>query len=341
MRQRLLDEANNLATANAEAQEAGLAMLRRTLASVLNLEREYSATRNSIAFLESVARETHTFLANEVVRQVCVETSEYTPVNPEVGLMSFLYSHLPGRTAMDIGAHIGEVSSRLLETGYEVYAFEPYPPNYLRLSERLKDHPAFHAFNLALGNVDGELPLHLVTDLSKDRRFDDPTAFHSLAPHGMPEELPFRGTIPVTVKRLSDLHRSGVVPADISLVKIDTEGYDLEVIRGMDGHRYPVVCVEFWDTEIPFAKNGLLYTLESIVSEMAQRSYFWYIVLYRVWGLNQTAFFCNHDRSVPVSWGNVFFFRDHDTFQQAQQWCSAVLPRTYFKSVPASHATAQ
>src|ERR1035437_7210665 len=155
MRQRFVDAVNNLATANAEAQEVGLTILRPTLASVLNLEREYSATRNSIALLEPVARETRSFLANEAVRQVVVETSEYAPVNPELGLMSFLYSHLPGRKAMDIGAHIGEVSSCLLKTGYEVYAFEPYPPNYTHLRERLEGHKAFHAFNIALGAVDG------------------------------------------------------------------------------------------------------------------------------------------------------------------------------------------
>jgi FkbM family methyltransferase len=332
---------SNLATANAEAQEAGLAVLRPTLAGVLNLEREYAATRNSVAFLEPVARETSNFLANETVRQVCVETSEYATVNPELGLMSFLYSHLPGRNALDIGAHTGEVSDWLLKTGYEVYAFEPYPPNYTRLTERLKAYKAFHGFNLALGAVDGELPLHLVDDLTDDKRYDDPTVFHSLAQHGMPEGLLFQETIQVQVKRLSDLHKSGVIPAKISLVKIDTEGYDLEVIRGMDGHRYPVVCVEFWDVHIPFADNGLLYTVESMVREMARRDYPWYILIYRVWGQNQTAFFCNHDRPVPGSWGNIFFFRDRDTFQQAQQWCAAVLPRTYFKPAPVRQAATQ
>ena len=334
-------KAQELAGHLAEAQEVGLAILRPTLACVLNLEREYSATRDSMAVLEPVARETRSFLANEAVRQVVVETSEYASVNPELGLMSFLYSYLPGRKAMDIGAHIGEVSNCMLNTGYEVYAFEPYPLSYTRLTERLKEYQAFHPFNLALGAIDGQLPLYLVTDLTNERRFDDPTVFHSLAPHGMPEGLSFDGTTTVSVKRVSDLHRSGDVPADISLVKIDTEGYDLEVIRGMEDHRYPVVCVEFWDTQIPFASSGLLYTLESIVREMGQRSYVWYIVLYRVWGQNQTAFFCNHDRPVPGSWGNVFFFGDHDTFQQAQQWCAAVLPRTYFKSVPASQTTTQ
>ena len=117
-----------------------------------------------------------------------------------------------------------------------------------------------------------------------------------------------------------------------------SEGYDLEVIRGMDAMRYPVVATEYWDTEIPFGQSGLLYTLGDITGEMKQRGYGWFLVLYRVWGRNQTAFYANHARSVPNSWGNIFFFRDYDLFARAQEWCAAVLPRTYFKPAPAGPA---
>jgi FkbM family methyltransferase len=320
-------------------REAGFATLLSLVDRISNLcETMGQNCAASLAILEPAAQETNRFLADQSVHQVCVETSDYVSTNPELGLMSFLYSHLPGRRALDIGAHVGQVSEHLLGAGYEVYAFEPYPPSHARLAERLGGQPGFHAFNLALGSADGELPLHLATDSSDDARYDDPTVFNSLARHGMPEGLSFHHTVPVEVRRLSDLHRDGIVPPDISLVKIDTEGYDLEVIRGMDDHRYPVVVVEFWDTHTPFARQGLLYRVEEMAGEMRQRGYHWYIVLYRVWGENQIGFFCNHDRPVPNSWGNIVFFRESDTFAQAQQWCSAVLPRTYFKPVAPSRS---
>ncbi len=78
----------------------------------------------------------------------------------------------------------------------------------------------------------------------------------------------------------------------------------------------------------------MLYTLESLVGEMRQRGYLWQIVLYRIWGRNQTAYYSNHPKSVPNSWGNVVFFMDYGVFTQAQSWCSAALPRTYFKPAP-------
>jgi hypothetical protein len=178
--------------------------------------------------------------------------------------------------------------------------------------------------------------LHLAIDSTRDRTFDDPTVFHSLARHGMPDGLAFKDTVTVPVDRLADLHRDEIIPRDVSLVKIDTEGFDLEVIRGMREHRYPVVAVEYWDAEIPFARLGLQYKVDDMVREMRARGYYWYVVLYRVWGHNQIAFFCNHDWPVPQSWGNIFFFQERDTFLQAQQWCSAVLPRTFFKPVASS-----
>ena len=101
----------------------------------------------------------------------------------------------------------------------------------------------------------------------------------------------------------------------------------------MGERRYPVVAAEFWDAEIPFGGSGQLYSLNSMADEMRRRDYFWYIVLYRIWGENQSAFYCNHDKSVPGTWGNAIFFRDYGIFSQAQSWCSAVLPRTYFKAV--------
>lgn len=293
----------------------------------------HTTTAQSLAVLEPVAYQTKSFLENQSVRQVCVETSDYLSTNPELGLMDFLYSYLPSRIAFDIGAHVGDVSEHLLNTGYEVYAFEPYGKSYSRLKKRLGAQSAFHSFNLALGSVTGDAPMYLVKDTSADRKFEDPTVFHSLAQHGMPEDLHFAGSVSVPIRRLSDLHREGLVPTDASLVKIDTEGYDLEVIRGMDDYRYPVVLVEFWDTQIPFASEGLLYTVDTVAAEMRQRGYHWYIVIYRVWGQNETAFFCNHDRAIPNSWGNIVFFRDREIFMHAHHWCSATLPRTYFKHV--------
>ena len=286
-----------------------------------------------VAQVQSQLAATSALFENELVRQVCVESDDYEAVNIETGLLTFLYSHLPTRKALDIGAHVGEVSDRLLRAGYEVYAFEPAPAVYEKLEQKLKGRKDFTAFQLALGSSEGEALLHLATDLSEAKYYEDPTLLSSLVMHSMPSEIPFTHTIPVLVKTISGLHRSGLVPEDISLVKIDTEGFDLEVIRGMGDHRYPVVAAEYFDVRLPFGQSGLLYTLETLVGEMRNRGYLWHIVMHRDWHCKHTAYYCNHERAVPGTWGNAFFFRDYAMFSRAQSWCSAVLPRTYFKAV--------
>jgi hypothetical protein len=145
----------------------------------------------------------------------------------------------------------------------------------------------------------------------------------------MPDDLVFVDSISVQVRSLASLHDASELPADIGLVKIDTEGYDLQVLRGMGDYRYPVVITEFWDPHIPFGRSATYNRLEDLVEEMKQRDYHWYLTIYRVWGTEGISFYCNHPNSVENSWGNVFFFQDYDVFSQALKWCSTVLAITY------------
>jgi FkbM family methyltransferase len=323
----------NLQTVSQKIQTEVAQVLEQDAASRESSAESSRKLLDSVTGLEGY---TKSILENEIVRQVCLEIDDYEFTNPETGLMAFLYSYLPTRKALDIGANAGDVSERLLRAGYEVYAFEPLPDMYEKLVHKLGAHSGFHAFQFAVGSNEVEMPLHTAVDTSDRKLYGDASLFASLTAHSMPDDLPFTSTVLVKVNTLKNLHQSGLVPEDISLVKIDTEGFDLEVIRGMGDYRYPVVGAEFWDRQIPFGRSGLLYTLESLVGEMRSLGYSWHVVLYRIWGQNHTAYYGNHARSVPHSWGNVVFFRDYQLFAQAQAWCGAVLPRTYFKPMPAS-----
>jgi hypothetical protein len=174
------------------------------------------------------------------------------------------------------------------------------------------------------------MDLNIATDKSDSKIYKDASLFNSLTKHSLPEDLIFTDTISVQVRTLESLHDSSKIPSTIGLVKIDTEGFELEVIRGMGKYQYPVVVAEFWDKKIPFAQSGAKNQLEEIVKEMKQKSYHWHIVIYRIWGEDRISFYSNYQNSVDNSWGNVFFFQDHQTFEQALMWCSAVLPVTYF-----------
>lgn len=250
----------------------------------------------------------------------------------DIELMTYLYSYLPHRLAVDIGANRGDVSSRLLQAGYQVYAFEPFPPVIDKLKNRLGNHPNFRLFPLAIGSENQTQELHIATDETPDNTYQDASFYSSLTKHSLSEGLVFTDTIPVTVKTLASLHDTEELPKDIGLVKIDTEGFDLEVIKGMGNYRYPVVVAEFWDQNFPFGGSGAMNQLPDLVNAMKERDYHWHLVIYRIWGSSDVSYYCNSAYSLDNSWGNVFFFQDYHVFHQALLWCASVMPATYFSA---------
>ena len=265
------------------------------------------------------------------------EEIRYTADEPELGLIAHIAPLLPRRVAIDIGANVGKYSEALLDAGFEVHAFEPNPPVLEQLRKRLGASKKFTAHGFALGAQDGKLPLRLVQDLSPERYYGDVSLLSTLTTHALPEVLTYDGKVDVPVRTLDGLHREGLLPAKVSYVKVDTEGFDLEVVRGMGSHRYPVVSVEFWDRQMDFGRSGALNDLRDLVAELKSRGYGWWIVLYRVHPDPDeiVRFYSNVARSVERSWGNAFFFRDHALFAEAERWCAAVLPRTYFAATRA------
>ena len=251
---------------------------------------------------------------------------------PDIELMTYLYSYLFYRFAVDIGSIRGYFFSRLLLAGYQVYAFEPFPAVIDKLKNRLGDHPNFRLFPFALGSENQTQELHIATDETPDNTYQDASFYSSLTKHSLSEGLVFTDTISVTVKTLASLHDAEELPKDIGLVKIDTEGFDLEVIKGMGNYRYPVVVAEFWDQNFPFGRSGAMNQLPDLVNAMKARDYHWHLVIYRIWGSSDVSYYCNSAYSLDNSWGNVFFFQDYHVFHQALLWSASVMPATYFSA---------
>lgn len=284
-------------------------------------------SRNQDTFLRETLAKIYSDIHNQKFK-VVTDQSYFQDIDIE--LMVYLYSYVPHHRAIDIGANRGDVSNRLLQAGYEVYAFEPFPPVLEKLTTRLGDNPNFHLFPFAIGSANETRDLHIAADQTEDKIYDDSTFYSSLTKHSLSEGLVFTETLSVPVKTLSSLHETENLPTDIGLVKIDTEGFDLEVIKGMGDCIYPVVVAEFWDANFPFGQSGAMNHLKDMVKEMRERNYRWHIVIYRIWGSHDISYYCNSAYSLDNSWGNVFFFQDYEVFSEALKWCSSVMPATYF-----------
>jgi len=248
--------------------------------------------------------------------------------NPEPALMNHLYGLLPVATAVDVGAHRGDISRCLLDTGYQVHAFEPAPRTFEELRERLGGRDDCHLYACAIGAADTTMPLFIAEHVLADHNYSDASLFNSLVAHAMPPALRFAHSVNVPVRSLKSLVCEGKIPAEIGLLKVDTEGFDLQVLRGLQDLQPHVVAAEFWAQDFVFGQAGAFNRLDELVKEMRDRGYRWHIVMYRISGSERVSFFCNYANPLSDSWGNVFFFRDYRVFTEAAKWCAAVLPRT-------------
>jgi len=143
----------------------------------------------------------------------------------------------PGHVFFDIGANVGFfslVAARLVGPSGCVYAFEPVA----RIARCVEAHavrnryPWIHVVEAAVGDVPGTAPLFL----------SEHPGGATLSP-GDAEDT--SASVSISVVSIDSLVATGAVPAP-DVVKIDVEGAELDVLRGMvetlDRVRPVVVC---------------------------------------------------------------------------------------------------
>lgn len=133
-----------------------------------------------------------------------------------------------GLVCIDAGAHHGEFTASLLATlrAPQIHAFEPAPDNFARLRTRHGTATGVNLVEAGLSDTPGHLPLHT---------FDNSTlnSFLPLAKEGHATfDRPGAGQTPVArLLRLDDYAKERGIER-IDLLKIDTQGYELPVLRG-------------------------------------------------------------------------------------------------------------
>ncbi len=147
----------------------------------------------------------------------------------ERDLLTRLLAEAPkGAVALDIGANEGRYSAWLLSQAphLTVHAFEPHPIIFGRLEARLETAGA-RCWNCALGDVEGETELFDYADAPGG-------SSHASLHNAVIERLHGRPAAAhrVAVRRLDNfLLREGIT--EIFLLKIDTEGHEAAVLRGL------------------------------------------------------------------------------------------------------------
>jgi FkbM family methyltransferase len=134
---------------------------------------------------------------------------------------------------LDVGSYRGDFARLLRRIGYIglIISFEPVMTNFEVLEQARAEDTEWRTHRLALGSTKGQAPMQVFTG----------TTFHSFldpSEYGLsrfPDKLQVERTETVPVERLDNILDELVkdVTDPHIFLKVDTQGYDLEVIRGL------------------------------------------------------------------------------------------------------------
>ena len=171
---------------------------------------------------------------------------------------------------IDVGANIGYITviaAGIVGKKGEVYSFEPIPRYFKRLQKVALTNKEFNinTYNFALGNTIGvaEINLPEVNNIGNN----------SMVP-GLIKDQEIKEIVKINVRRLDDFILNENLKK-ISLIKIDVEGYEFEVLKGLtkffeqEKENLPPIIVEI----TPRAYELMGYSLEELEIFMNKYSY--------------------------------------------------------------------
>lgn len=158
-----------------------------------------------------------------LVRKFGFDVERRRPVVPD------LLQRLRIDTVLDVGANVGQYATRLRAWGYKarIVSFEPVQPVFEVLQRSVARDSRWDAFNLALGDTDGTGTIHVA----------EATVFSSIL-NARPELRARHYSAAaireqeITIQRLDTIFHEVRGDSQHFFLKVDTQGYEREVLRG-------------------------------------------------------------------------------------------------------------
>ena len=134
-----------------------------------------------------------------------------------VGAIVEVMKRLGCRTAWDVGANRGNHTAFMRQHCQRLFAFEPNPAEFIRVETLFAGDAGVVPLNVGLSFTDGVLPFHIQPDISGGSSF----------------ELEGRAANFEAKVRTGDAVASEHGLSDIDFLKIDVEGHETAVLRGL------------------------------------------------------------------------------------------------------------
>lgn len=159
--------------------------------------------------------------------------------------------NLTGATVvLDVGANIGQFGDQLLRSGFKgtIVSFEAVPAVHRRLAQHARERSErwIVAPCVALGSRRGQIKINVSANSVSSSVLPMRPEHVDAAPQSR-----YVDQQTVDVERLDEI-AIGLIPASASLLlKIDTQGYEMEVLKGAEGLLHRAVAIQLELSLVP------------------------------------------------------------------------------------------
>jgi FkbM family methyltransferase len=157
---------------------------------------------------------------------------------------------------LDVGANTGQYASGLRRKGYEgkIVSFEPLAEEFAQLKENASQDPKWECKHTALGSYNG------LCNINRAGNSYSSSILPMLDRHlANAPDSQYVGVETVPIVRLDSIEREIMNKKDRIYLKIDTQGYEMEVLKGCDRIFDRVYALELELSAVPLYDRQVLY----------------------------------------------------------------------------------
>lgn len=209
-------------------------------------------------------------IIQKIFQKVGISIRPYTPSTNSELRLSKTIEYLNIDYIIDVGANEGQFAEKMIDNGYngKIISFEPIKQCHDKLLRKSKNNDNWIIGDrVAVGSTNGDIEINVSSNLVSSSILDIKQNHLSAEP-----ESKFIAKEKIEVKKLDDILSFDEIKTKNILIKIDVQGYEMEVLKGANAilECSKMICIEL--SLVTVYENSMPY--DKVISYLNDKEYF-------------------------------------------------------------------